>query len=234
MKIRVKFKKHGPVRFIGHLDVMRFFQKAIRRAELDIAYTSGYSPHQIMSFAAPLGVGLESNGEYMDIELNTVTSSEDMIERWNNNVPKDGIVFILGDIAFHMSKNKIKDILNQLNGKKYLIMGNHDRLDSLPLECFEHISMMDQIVIKSISIDGESEYTTCILSHYPLMRWAGVTRGVISLHGHEHGNIPNKEYMFNQMDVGWDTFGQPYSWKDICESFTYRLMTNDGQPNVGF
>lgn len=83
MKVRVKFKKHGPVRFIGHLDVMRFFQKAIRRAELDIAYTSGYSPHQIMSFAAPLGVGLESNGEYMDIELHSVTSGADMIERLN-------------------------------------------------------------------------------------------------------------------------------------------------------
>ncbi len=83
MKVRVKFKKFGPVRFIGHLDVMRFFQKAIRRAELDIAYSSGYSPHQIMSFAAPLGVGLESNGEYMDIELITVTSSQDMIARLN-------------------------------------------------------------------------------------------------------------------------------------------------------
>ena len=83
MKVRVKFKKHGPVRFIGHLDVMRFFQKAIRRAELDIAYTSGYSPHQIMSFAAPLGVGLESNGEYMDIELHSVTTGEDMITRLN-------------------------------------------------------------------------------------------------------------------------------------------------------
>ncbi len=83
MKVRVKFRKYGPVRFIGHLDVMRFFQKAIRRAELDIAYSSGYSPHQIMSFAAPLGVGLESNGEYMDIELNSVTTSEDMINRLN-------------------------------------------------------------------------------------------------------------------------------------------------------
>ena len=83
MKVRVKFKKYGPVRFIGHLDVMRFFQKAIRRAELDIAYSAGFSPHQIMSFAAPLGVGLESNGEYMDIELTTVTSSRDMIARLN-------------------------------------------------------------------------------------------------------------------------------------------------------
>ena len=83
MKVRVKFRKYGPVRFIGHLDVMRFFQKAIRRAELDIAYTAGYSPHQIMSFAAPLGVGLESNGEYMDIELNSATSSVDMIAKLN-------------------------------------------------------------------------------------------------------------------------------------------------------
>ena len=55
MKLRIKFKKYGPVRFIGHLDVMRFFQKANRRAELDVAYTGGFSPHQIMSFAAPLG-----------------------------------------------------------------------------------------------------------------------------------------------------------------------------------
>ena len=74
MKLRVKFKKFGAVRFIGHLDVMRFFQKAIRRAGLDIAYTGGYSPHQIMTFASPLGVGLESNGEYMDIEVNSLTS----------------------------------------------------------------------------------------------------------------------------------------------------------------
>lgn len=83
MKVRVKFRKYGPIRFIGHLDVMRFFQKCIRRAELDIAYSAGFSPHQIMSFAAPLGVGLESNGEYMDIELTTVTNSSDMMERLN-------------------------------------------------------------------------------------------------------------------------------------------------------
>lgn len=82
MKLRVKFKKYGPVRFIGHLDVMRYFQKCIRRAGIDIAYSTGFSPHQIMSFAAPLSVGLESNGEYMDIEVNSVTSSADMIKRF--------------------------------------------------------------------------------------------------------------------------------------------------------
>ena len=83
MKLRIKFKKYGAVRFIGHLDVMRFFQKAIRRAGIDVAYSQGFSPHQIMAFAAPLGVGLTSNGEYMDIEVNSIASCQDVQERLN-------------------------------------------------------------------------------------------------------------------------------------------------------
>ena len=73
MKLRIKFKKYGAVRYIGHLDVMRFFQKAIRRAGIDVKYSNGFSPHQIMTFAAPLGVGIVSNGEYMDIEVHSLT-----------------------------------------------------------------------------------------------------------------------------------------------------------------
>ena len=86
MKLRVKFSKHGAIKFIGHLDVMRYFQKAIRRAGIDISYTEGFSPHQIMSFAAPLGVGLESNGEYMDIEVNSITSTRNMLECLNQQM----------------------------------------------------------------------------------------------------------------------------------------------------
>lgn len=84
MKLRIKFRKYGPIRFIGHLDVMRYFQKAIRRAGIDVAYSSGFSPHQIMSFAAPLGVGLESNGEYMDIEVHSISSCKDVMDALNS------------------------------------------------------------------------------------------------------------------------------------------------------
>ncbi|MBD5478849.1 MAG: DUF2344 domain-containing protein [Lachnospiraceae bacterium] len=83
MKIRIKFRKYGNLKYIGHLDVQRFFQKAVRRAGIDVAYTTGFSPHQIMSFAAPLGVGLESNGEYMDMELNSFTDCQDIVIRLN-------------------------------------------------------------------------------------------------------------------------------------------------------
>lgn len=90
MKVRIKFSKFGIMKFIGHLDIMRYFQKAIRRAEIDIAYSEGMSPHMIMSFASPLGVGLTSDGEYMDIELKTPIRSADAIEALNR-VAAEGI-----------------------------------------------------------------------------------------------------------------------------------------------
>ena len=83
MRVRIKFSKHGVVKFIGHLDIMRYFQKAIRRAGIDVTYTTGFSPHQVMSFAAPLGVGHYSNGEYLDIEVNSHNGRQDMMERLN-------------------------------------------------------------------------------------------------------------------------------------------------------
>lgn len=90
MKLRIKFSKHGPLKFIGHLDIMRYFQKAMRRADIDIKYSEGYSPHQVMSFAAPLGLGLSSNGEYMDIEVNSMESCGEIMDRLNA-VMADGI-----------------------------------------------------------------------------------------------------------------------------------------------
>ncbi len=90
MKARIKFRKYGVMKFIGHLDVMRFFQKAMRRADIPIAFTGGYSPHMIMSFAQPLGVGITSDGEYLDIELTEKITSEKAVARLNQ-VTVEGI-----------------------------------------------------------------------------------------------------------------------------------------------
>lgn len=86
MKIRIKFAKEGTMKFIGHLDVMRYFQKVMRRADVDIRYSEGFSPHQIMSFASPLGVGMESRGEYVDIEVLSTDSSKEMLRRINEMI----------------------------------------------------------------------------------------------------------------------------------------------------
>mgnify|MGYP003297728866 FL=1 len=74
------------MKFIGHLDIMRFFQKVMRRADIPIAFTGGFSPHMIMSFANPLGVGVTSDGEYFDIELTEEIDMKAAVVRMNQVV----------------------------------------------------------------------------------------------------------------------------------------------------
>ena len=83
MKVRIKYAKTGPLKFIGHLDIMRYYQKAIRRANLDVTYSNGFSPHQQITFAAPLALGVTSQGEYFDAEMNSVTTSREMVAQLN-------------------------------------------------------------------------------------------------------------------------------------------------------
>ncbi|BBF42332.1 hypothetical protein lbkm_1014 [Lachnospiraceae bacterium KM106-2] len=89
MKARLKFNKAGSMKFIGHLDIMRYFQKAFRRAGIDVAYSQGYSPHQLISFAAPLGVGLTSDGEYLDMQLNSTLPADEMLRLINEQLNEE-------------------------------------------------------------------------------------------------------------------------------------------------
>jgi len=90
LKIRIKFSKTGPLKYIGHLDVMRYFQKLNNRAKIPVAYSEGFSPHQILSFSPPLSLGAESLGEYADIEITESVKSIDAVNALNAN-SVDGI-----------------------------------------------------------------------------------------------------------------------------------------------
>ncbi len=93
MKLRIRYSKQGAVKFVGHLDMMRYFQKLMRRADLDVSYSKGFSPHQKMSFAAPLGVGMTSMGEYFDVEVDTLIPHDEIIQRLNDeSVPEIAIL----------------------------------------------------------------------------------------------------------------------------------------------
>lgn len=86
MFIRVRYAKYDKMKFVSHLDLMRYFQKAIRRAEIDIVYSEGYSPHQNLSFATPLSVGETSEGEYMDMEVSGQIPPEQILLKLRNAV----------------------------------------------------------------------------------------------------------------------------------------------------
>lgn len=69
MRLAVVFTKEKPVMFVSHLDVQRLFQRAFRRAKLPLAYSQGFNPHPLLSFATALSVGITSRCEYLDVML---------------------------------------------------------------------------------------------------------------------------------------------------------------------
>lgn len=119
MKTRMRFTKTGSVKFIGHLDCMRFFQKALRRAQLDVAYSQGFSPHQLMSFASPLGVGITSDGEYIDIEFHSLPdlSLPELVHYLNQFMTEELFVTEIQIMPDHF-----KNSMALLNAADYMIV----------------------------------------------------------------------------------------------------------------
>ena len=114
--LRFKFKKYGPVVYIGHLDIMRFFQKAMRRAHIPMKFSEGFHPHQIMSFASPLGVGVTSQGEYLDIEITERVEPEDAIARLNEQMV-EGVSIV----SFTYLPDNAKNSMASLAAANYLV-----------------------------------------------------------------------------------------------------------------
>ncbi len=68
-RIRIRYARREPVRYLSHLDTMRMFERVCRRAELPLAYSAGFTPHARISIAAPLGVSILSEGELLDLQF---------------------------------------------------------------------------------------------------------------------------------------------------------------------
>ena len=88
MRTRLKFTKQGYVKFVGHLDTIRMFQRAIRVARLPISYSQGFNPHAKVFFALPLSVGVGSCGEYMDMLTDTDIHVEEAVATLNTILPE--------------------------------------------------------------------------------------------------------------------------------------------------
>jgi len=87
IKIRLQFSKTDTLRFIGHLDFLRVFQQTIRRAALPVAYSQGFNPHILLSFALPLPLGMESINDYADLTLEKEMPLDEIAAKMNMNAP---------------------------------------------------------------------------------------------------------------------------------------------------
>ena len=117
MRLRVKFTKTGPMRFTSHLDIMRYFQKALRRADINVSLSEGFSPHMLMSFALPLPLGMSSTGEYFDVDVKDAPSSDEMIRRLNEQMCED--ITVLSVIK--IPEDKANKCMSLVTGADYSV-----------------------------------------------------------------------------------------------------------------
>jgi radical SAM-linked protein len=87
-KINFVFSKKGQMKYISHLDLMRLFMRALRRADLPIKITEGFSPHPKLSIKRALKLGLESDNEEATIILKEIIGPEEFKERLQRQLPE--------------------------------------------------------------------------------------------------------------------------------------------------
>lgn len=85
MKKRVYFDKFGEMKFISHLDLLRFFDRLLKKSQIPVKYSQGFHPRPKMSFGSPVSLGTEAYDELMDFELETPMSNEEVFERLNSS-----------------------------------------------------------------------------------------------------------------------------------------------------
>lgn len=173
MKARLKFNKYGSMKFIGHLDIMRYFQKAFRRAGIDIAYSQGFNPHQLTSFASPLGVGLTSDGEYMDMQLNSDITEEEFLSKINEKMTEG-----ISVISFKPLADNCKKSMSVVAAADYM-MSLKDGYDAIEgfAEKFNLFIQQSEIVISKKTKKSEVEMDIKpLIFHYGLSQKEFETR----------------------------------------------------------
>ena len=137
---------------------------------------------------------------------------ETMIERWNEKVNPEDEVYHLGDVAL-CSPSKLRKILARLNGKIYLIKGNHEKAAMECADQFEWVKDYYELTVEDEEFhEGKN---MIILLHYGMRVWNASHWGTYHLYGHSHGTLPDDPKM-RAIDVGVDCHDfYPLSYEEV-------------------
>ncbi len=147
MKVIIKYKKIDRLKFISHLDTIRLLQRAVRRAEIKILYSKGYNPHPKFSFAMPLSLGLETYGDYIEIELENSENPNTIKERLNKVLPE---YFQVINAEESENNKTLAARLEYVIYKIDLVLENTDidELNSINDNFFKEEQMVERVKIK--------------------------------------------------------------------------------------
>jgi radical SAM-linked protein len=113
---RIRFAKRNNLKYLSHLDLMKTFERGMRRAQLPLAFSDGFHPHPKISFGPALAVGISSSDEYLDIELLAEINNEQLLKSVNRVLPGD-----LSILAVKRIEGRVKPLNAIINRASYLI-----------------------------------------------------------------------------------------------------------------
>ena len=87
LTMRLRYARSEPAIWLAHLDLMRTFERSIRRAGLPVAYSKGFNPRPQLAFALPIGVGLATRDDYVDVSLTEPVAAPDLMTKLNRSLP---------------------------------------------------------------------------------------------------------------------------------------------------
>jgi radical SAM-linked protein len=125
-RLRLKFSRGEKLKFLSHLDLMRLWERALRRAGIPPAYSEGFSPHPRISLAAPLPVGVTSQAEIMDVFLDRPLAPSLFIQKVTPQLP-DGIS-IIDAIAMNLQAPSLQSLLRQAEYIVEVLAGGKGRI----------------------------------------------------------------------------------------------------------
>ncbi|WP_349763600.1 TIGR03936 family radical SAM-associated protein [Fusobacterium sp. SYSU M8D902] len=125
MKKRVYFDKCGEMKFISHLDLLRFFERLFNKSEIPVKYSEGFHPRPKMSFGSPISLGTEAYNEIMDFETDAEISNEEVVKRLNESGVLGFKVHKVGEVPRKSS------IMEEFTNMLYEVEGSSSDMDKL-------------------------------------------------------------------------------------------------------
>ncbi len=117
--LRIKYRKLGYMKFLGHLDMVRLMERSFRRAMLPLEFSQGFNPRPKVNFAAPLPVGVTSDGEVLEVNLLETIDIAELFKKQRNFLP-EGIEFIEGRFINKEIQGS-KKLMGSVSSCSYLI-----------------------------------------------------------------------------------------------------------------
>lgn len=118
MKKRVYFDKCGEMKFISHLDLLRFFERLLAKSDIPVKYSEGFHPRPKMSFGNPISLGTEACNEVMDFETDEEISNDEVLRRLNENAVLGFKVHKVEEVPRKSSiMEEFKDVIYEISGE---------------------------------------------------------------------------------------------------------------------